>query len=264
MAQRFLLKGDVCRPGPIAVEKGVTLRQVVEELGGGMAGGKAFKAMQIGGPSGGLITAEQLDLPLDFKTLAPYGCRRGDGVITVLDEDRCMVDATYSFLRATQADFCGKCVSCREGTKRMAEVMGELVEYKADDAAVGMMLELGEVVHMTAFCALGKGCSSTLEIAAAAFPDDFQNHIDGACPLCEKETRLPIAPGDGVPYDKKHVVINPDKCKGCSRCSRACHAEAISGVIKSPFVIDQSKCVKCYTCIELCAFGAIEEVKSDG
>lgn len=264
MAKTYLLKGDVNRPGRITVEKGMTLRQIVDELGGGMANGKAFKAMQIGGPSGGLVTAEQLDLPLDAKTLAPWGCRRGDGVITVMDEDRCMVDATYSFLRATQADFCGKCVSCREGTKRMAELMGKLVELEADEADVGMMLELGEVVHMTAFCALGKGCGSTLRVAAEQFADDFQNHIEGFCPLCAKETRLPIAPGDGIPYDIKQVRIDPDKCKGCSRCSRSCHAEAISGVLKSPFVIDQSKCVKCYTCIDLCAFGAIEEVTIDG
>ena len=264
MGKSYLLKGDVARPGRIEVEKGTTLRQIVEELGGGMANGKAFKAMQIGGPSGGLITEEQLDLPLDAKALAPYGCRRGDGVITVLDEDRCMVDVAYSFLRATQADFCGKCISCREGTKRMAELMGDLVEYKADDAATGMLLELGEVVHMTAFCALGKGSATTLETAATAFADDFQNHIEGRCPLCEKETRLPIAPGDGVPYDRKRIVIDPDKCKGCSRCARSCHAEAISGELKSPFKIDPDKCVKCYTCIELCAFGAIEEVTIDG
>ena len=264
MAQSYLLKGDVNRPGRITVEKGMTLRRIVEELGGGMANGKAFKAMQIGGPSGGLVTEAQLDLPLDAKALAPWGCRRGDGVITVMDEDRCMVDATYSFLRATQADFCGKCVSCREGTKRMSELMGKLVEFTADDADVGMMLELGEVVHMTAFCALGKGCGSTLRVAAEEFADDFQNHIEGACPLCAQETRLPVAPGDGIPYDVKQVRIDPDKCRGCSRCSRACHAEAISGVLKSPFVIDQSKCVKCYTCIELCAFGAIEEVTVNG
>ncbi|MBQ9646880.1 MAG: SLBB domain-containing protein [Oscillospiraceae bacterium] len=264
MAQTYLLKGDVARPGRIEVEKGTTLRQIVEELGGGMANGKAFKAMQIGGPSGGLVTADELDLPLDFKALAPWGCRRGDGVITVLDEDRCMVDVTYSFLRATQADFCGKCVSCREGTKRMAELMGSLVECKADDAAVGMMLELGEVVHMTAFCSLGKGCASTMNVAASAFADDFQNHIEGNCPLCKQETRLPIAPGDGVPYDRKRIVIDPEKCKGCSRCARSCHAEAISGELKSPFHIDPEKCVKCYTCIELCAFGAIEEVTIDG
>ena len=264
MAQTYLLKGDVARPGRITVEKGTTLRQIVDELGGGMANGKAFKAMQIGGPSGGLVTAEQLDLPLDFKALAPWGVRRGDGVITVLDEDRCMVDVTYSFLRATQADFCGKCVSCREGTKRMAELMGELVECRSNDEDVGLMLELGEVVHMTAFCALGKGSASTMNVAADAFAEDFQNHIEGRCPLCERETRIPIAPGDGIPYDRKRIRIDPEKCKGCSRCARSCHAEAISGVVKSPFVIDESKCVKCYTCMELCAFGAIEEVTVDG
>jgi NADH-quinone oxidoreductase subunit F len=264
MAKTYLLKGDVNRPGRISVEKGTTLRQIVEELGGGMANGKAFKAMQIGGPSGGLVTAEQLDLPLDAKALAPWGCRRGDGVITVFDEDRCMVMATSAFLRATQTDFCGKCISCREGTKRMAELMEKLETFDADEADDGMMLELGEIVHMTAFCALGKGSGSTLRVASEEFADDFQNHIDGACPLCAKETRPVIAAGDGVPYDSKQVRIDPDKCKGCSRCSRSCHAEAISGVLKSPYVIDQSKCVKCYTCIDLCAFGAIEEVTIDG
>ncbi|MBQ9459722.1 MAG: 4Fe-4S binding protein [Oscillospiraceae bacterium] len=264
MTQTYLLKGDVCRPGPVVVEKGMTLRAIVDELGGGMANGKAFKAMQIGGPSGGLLSEAQLDLPLDFKTLAPYGVRRGDGVITVLDEDRCMVDAAYRFLCATQTEFCGKCVSCREGTKRMTELCGALLDCKADDSDVGMLLELGEIVHMTAFCALGKGSSHTLEAATAAFGEEFQMHIDGHCPLCEKETREPIEPGDGIPYEKKQIRIDPDKCKGCSRCARSCHAEAISGVVKSPFHIDQAKCVKCYTCMELCAFGAIEEVTVDG
>ena len=260
----YLLKGDVARPGRITVENDMTIRRIIDELGGGMANGKAFKAMQIGGPSGGLITAEQLDLPLDFKALAPYGVRRGDGVLTVLDEDRCMVDVTYSFLRATQADFCGKCVSCREGTKRMTELMGALTEYRCGDADAGMLLELGEIVRMTAFYSLGKNASHTLETAARAFADDFQNHLDGFCPLCAKETRTPIAAGDGVPYDKKQIRIDPDKCKGCSRCARACHAQAISGELKSPFTIDQSKCVKCYTCIELCAFGAISEIRTSG
>ncbi len=264
MTQTFLLKGDVCRPGPIEVEKGTTLRRIVEELGGGMAGGRAFKAMQIGGPSGGLLTEAQLDLPLDFKTLAPFGVRRGDGVITVLDEDRCMVDVTYRFLLATQTDFCGKCVSCREGTKRMTELCRDLLECRTDDADAGMLLELGEVVRMTAFCALGKGASHTMDAASIAFGDDFQNHLDGRCSLCEKETRPPVEPGDGVPYDKKQIRIDPDKCKGCSRCARSCHAQAISGELKHPFAIDQSKCVKCYTCMELCAFGAIGEVTVDG
>ncbi len=264
MKQKYLLKGDVCRPGTVEIEKGMTLRQVLDELGGGMANGKAFKAIQIGGPSGGLLTAEQLDLPFDLKTLSAYGVRRGDGVITVLDEDRCMVDVVYRFLTATQTDFCGKCVSCREGTKRMTELCRELLDFRADDADVGMMLELGEVVRMTAFCALGKNSSHTLDAASMAFGDDFQNHIDGRCPLCEREKRSPIEPGDGIAYDRKQLRIDPEKCKGCSRCARSCHAAAISGELKSPFVIDQSKCVKCYNCMELCAFGAIGEVEVDG
>ena len=263
MALTYLLKGDVCRPGPIEVAKGTTLRQIIDEAGG-MANGKAFKAMQIGGPSGGLLTAEQLDLPLDTKALSPFGVRRGDGVITVFDEDRCIVTAVSRFMECTQTEFCGKCVSCREGTKRMSELMDDLVAFRSNDMDTGIMLELGEVVQMTAFCALGKGSFSTLNTASKAFANEFQNHIDGSCPLCAKETRPPIEPGDGVPYEKKRIEINPEACKGCSRCARSCHAEAISGVLKSPFVIDQTKCVKCYTCMELCAFGAIREVRIDG
>lgn len=264
MAQTFLLKGDVCRPGSITVEKGMTPRRIVEELGGGMANGRAFKAMQIGGASGGLLTAEQLDLPFDNKALAAQGVRRGDGVITVLDEDRCMVDAAYRFLCETQSEFCGKCVSCREGTKRMTELTAKLLEYRAGREELDLLLELGEIVHMTAFCALGKNSFHTVDTAARAFAGEFEAHLAGHCALCERETRAPAEPGSGVPYENRRVVIDPQKCKGCSRCARSCHAGAITGELKSPFHIDPAKCVKCHTCVELCAFGAISEVTING
>ena len=263
MTKSYLLKGDVCRPGPIEVVTGTTLRQIIDGVGGGMANGKAFKAMQIGGPSGALLCEEQLDLPLDFKALAPFGVRRGDGVITVLDEDRCIVDAVWRFVEQTQSDFCGKCVSCREGTRRMAELMRELREGALDADGLHLLLDLGDMVSMTGFCALGKGSFSTLRNAYRFFPEEFEAHLRGDCPRCASETRAPIMPGN-IPYDRRRIVIDPEACRGCSRCARSCHAEAITGVIKSPFSIDQSKCVKCYTCMELCAFGAIKEVSIDG
>jgi len=263
MNKTYILKGDVNRPGVVEIATGTTLRQIVDGVGGGMANGKKLKAIQIGGPSGGLLTEEQFDLPLDFKALAPFGVRRGDGVITVLDEDRCMVDAAYRFFKRTQIEFCGRCVSCREGTKRMLELMEHLHDCTVDDADAGLLLELGEIVSMTSFCALGKGSFSTLKTVMTEFSDELQAHLDGHCALCEADKREPMQPG-GIPFDKKRIWIDPEKCRGCSRCARSCHAEAITGELKSPFTIDPSKCVKCYTCMELCAFDAIKEVSIDG
>jgi len=263
MTKPYLLKGDVARPGPIDVPDGTTLRSIVETLGGGMANGRAFKAMQIGGPSGGLVTAAQLDLPLDFKALKPFGVRRGDGVLTVLDEDRCIVDAVSRFMEKTQTEFCGKCVSCREGTRRMSELMRALRACRLDREGLAVLTDHGEMVSVTGFCALGKGSFSTLRAALEAFPGEFEAHLAGSCPLCARETRPPIEPGDFA-YERKRIVIDAEKCRGCGRCARACHAQAITGELRSPFAIHADRCVKCYTCMELCAFGAIREVELDG
>ena len=165
MAMSFLLKGDVCRPGQINIEKGMTLRQIVDELGGGMANGKRFKAMQVGGTSGGLLVEEHLDQVFDIKALSSLGIRRGDGVIMVYDEDRCMVDMCYRLMQCTQEEFCGECVSCREGTRRMDEMMTDLKEYRLTKEFMTRLLDMGEMVSVTAFCALGKGCYSTLQSA---------------------------------------------------------------------------------------------------
>lgn len=258
-----MLKGDIARPGYVDIpNETTTLREVIETYGGGVVNGKRCKAVQIGGPSGGLLTAEQLDLPLHFQQLKPYGIRRGDSVITVLDEDRCMVDVACRFMQYTQTEFCGKCVSCREGTKRMNELLWSLRNYRLDEEGFQLLMELGEMVSVTAFCNLGKGSFSTLQSAVKHFPEEFRAHLDGHCAICEADTRYPIKPGD-LPYNRIRVVIDPEVCRGCSKCSRNCHAEAISGVIKSPFKIDASKCVKCYTCIEVCPFDAIKEVEID-
>ena len=234
MARIFLLKGDIANPGYVDIpEEATTIREAIYGIGGGIPNGKKFKAVQIGGPSGGLLVEEHLDLPLHFQKLKPYGVRRGDSVITVLDEDRCMVDVACRFMQYTQTEFCGKCVPCREGTKRMNELLWAMRDYRLSESDFHMLTDLGEMISVTAFCA-----------------------------LCELD-REPIEPG-GLPYNRIRLEIDPSICRGCSKCSRSCHAEAITGVIKSPFVIDPEKCVKCYTCIEACPFDAIQEVEIDG
>ena len=263
MARIFMLKGDINRPGHVDIpEESTTLREVVEQLGGGMANGKRCKAVQIGGPSGGLLSAEQLDLPLHFQQLKPYGIRRGDSVITVLDEDRCMVDVACRFMQYTQTEFCGKCVSCREGTKRMNELLWALRNYRLSEEDFSLLMDLGEMISVTAFCNLGRGSFSTLQSAVKYFPEEFRGHLDGHCALCENDHRYPIQPGD-LPYNRICLVVDPAICRGCSKCARNCHVNAITGVVRSPFSIDPEKCVKCYTCIEACPFDAIKEVELD-
>ena len=258
----FALTGNVVNTGLIEVPMGATLREIIFDIGGGIKDGKKFKAVQIGGPSGGLLVEEHLDLPLHFQKLKPYGVRRGDSVITVLDEDRCMVDVACRFMQYTQTEFCGKCVPCREGTKRMNELLWAMRDYRLSESDFHMLTDLGEMISVTAFCNLGRNSYHTLETAIKYFPEEFKDHLRGDCALCELD-REPIEPG-GLPYNRIRLEIDPSICRGCSKCSRSCHAEAITGVIKSPFVIDPEKCVKCYTCIEACPFDAIQEVEIDG
>ena len=263
MARIFLLKGDIANPGYVDIpEEATTVREAIYGIGGGIPNGKKFKAVQIGGPSGGLLVEEHLDLPLHFQKLKPYGVRRGDSVITVLDEDRCMVDVACRFMQYTQTEFCGKCVPCREGTKRMNELLWAMRDYRLSESDFHMLTDLGEMISVTAFCNLGRNSYHTLETAIKYFPEEFKDHLRGDCALCELD-REPIEPG-GLPYNRIRLEIDPSICRGCSKCSRSCHAEAITGVIKSPFVIDPEKCVKCYTCIEACPFDAIQEVEIDG
>lgn len=263
MEALFYLSGDIAKPGKVTVANGMTVRQVIDELGGGMADGKACKAVQIGGCSSGLLCAQELDTPFDFKVLAAHGIRRGDSTVTVYNEDRCMVEAVRQLIKRTQVEFCGRCVSCREGTKRMSEMMDRLVNFQLDEKGFELLNDLGEMVQVTAFCALGKGSYHALETAIRCFGDEFKAHLSGSCALCEK-AKAPVPAPEGIPYDRKLIRIDPDKCRGCSKCSRLCHAEAITGVIKSPYVINPDKCARCYTCMEGCPFSAIEEVDING
>ena len=259
MARIFLLKGDINRPGYADIpDESTTLRQVIYDIGGGIADGKAFKAVQIGGPSGGMLTAEQLDLPLNFKLLKDYGVRRGNSSILVYSEDRCMVHAVYRIVENTQDEFCGRCVPCREGNRRVTEMLCELAHFTLPRDEMETLLDMGEMIAVTSLCALGKGCNSTLQTAVRAFGDEFEAHLSGHCPLCEAEKRLFIN-ACNIPQERKRLVIDPSLCRGCGRCARNCHTSAISGALKSPFSIDNDKCIKCYTCMENCAFGAIRE-----
>jgi len=186
MARIFLLKGDIANPGYVDIpEEATTIREAIYGIGGGIPNGKKFKAVQIGGPSGGLLVEEHLDLPLHFQKLKPYGVRRGDSVITVLDEDRCMVDVACRFMQYTQTEFCGKCVPCREGTKRMNELLWAMRDYRLSESDFHMLTDLGEMISVTAFCNLGRNSYHTLETAIKYFPEEFKDHLRGDCALCE-------------------------------------------------------------------------------
>ena len=244
----FAITGNIKNTGLIEVPMGTTLRDVVFDIGGGIKGGKKFKAVQIGGPSGGCLTTELLDMTLDFDSLKKVGAMIGSGGLVVMDEDTCMVEVARFFMNFTQNESCGKCVPCREGTRRMLEILERIVAGNGKLEDLDMLEELAKTVSETALCGLGKAAASPLISTLKYFRDEYIAHVvDKKCPA-------------GQCKALKTIKINPDKCKGCSACSRKCPVGAISGTVKNPFVIDQSKCIKCGACIETCKFDAIEEV----
>ncbi len=243
----FALTGNIENTGLIEVPMGTTLREVIFDIGGGMRDGKEFKAVQIGGPSGGCLTKEHLDLPLDFDSLKKAGAMIGSGGLVVMDEDTCMVEVARFFMNFTQNESCGKCVPCREGTKRMLEILERIVAGKGEVEDIDMLLELADTISSTALCGLGKTAAFPVVSTIKNFREEYITHIvDKKCPskTCEK---------------LKVIFIEKELCKGCSKCSRICPVGAISGKIKEPFVIDQEKCIKCGACIESCTFKAIKE-----
>lgn len=243
----FAITGNVKNTGLIEVPMGTTLREVVFDIGGGIKGGKAFKAVQIGGPSGGCLTvgAGQLDLPLDFDSLKKVGAMIGSGGLVVMDEDTCMVEVARFFMNFTQNESCGKCVPCREGTKRMLEILEKIVDGKGTLEDIDLLEEIAETVSKTALCGLGKSAANPILSTLKYFRDEYIAHVvDKKCPA-------------GQCSALKTYKIDPDKCKGCSLCARNCPVSAISGKIKSPFTIDAAKCIKCGACQSNCKFGAI-------
>jgi NADH-quinone oxidoreductase subunit F len=243
----FALTGNIVNTGLIEVPMGTTLREVIFDIGGGVRDGKAFKAVQIGGPSGGCLTTEDLDLPLDFDSLKKAGAMIGSGGLVVMDEDTCMVEVARFFMHFTQNESCGKCVPCREGTKRMLAILERIVEGKGEEGDIELLLELADTITATALCGLGKSAASPVVSTIKSFRAEYEAHI--------REKRCPA----GGCQKLKRIWIDPTLCKGCSKCAKACPVDAITGQIKSAFTIDLSRCIRCESCISTCAFHAILE-----
>ncbi|MDU5080171.1 NADH-quinone oxidoreductase subunit NuoF [uncultured Tissierella sp.] len=243
----FALTGNVNNTGLIEVPMGTTLREIIFNIGGGIKDNKKFKAVQIGGPSGGCLTEEHLDMALDFDSLTDAGAMIGSGGMVIMDEDTCMVEVARFFMNFTQNESCGKCVPCREGTKIMLSILEKIVSGKGTVEDLDLLEELSDTITNTALCGLGKTAANPVVSSLKYFRDEYLTHVvDKKCPTktCQ-----------GL----KVIEISPELCKGCSKCSRICPVGAISGKIKEPYIIDQSKCIKCGACIESCAFTAIKE-----
>lgn len=241
----FAVTGSICNTGLIEVPMGTTLREIVYDIGGGLKNGKKFKAVQIGGPSGGCLIGTDLDLPLDFDSLKKRGAMIGSGGLVIMDEDTCMVEVARFFMNFTQNESCGKCIPCREGTKRMLELLEDIVAGRGTMEHIDMLYELGTAITDTSLCGLGKSAALPVLSTLRTFRDEYIEHV------VDKKCRT------GNCQALRKYVINPDKCKGCSKCARNCPVGAISGVIKSPYTIDSNRCIKCGACMSDCPFGAI-------
>lgn len=243
----FALTGNVNHTGLIEVPMGTTLRKIIFEIGGGIRDNKSFKAVQIGGPSGGCLTTEHLDMPVDFDSLLEANAMIGSGGMVVMDEDTCMVEVARFFMNFTQNESCGKCVPCREGTKRMLKCLENITEGRGTMRDIEILEELSAMITDTALCGLGKTAANPVISSLKYFRDEYLEHV--LAKKCKTHTCQGL----------KIIYIDDLFCKGCSKCSRVCPVEAISGKVKHPYVIDSSKCIKCGACMDSCNFGAIKE-----
>ena len=243
----FALGGKITNTGLVEVPMGTTLRTVVEDIGGGVPGGKKFKAAQTGGPSGGCIPASLIDTPMDYDSLGAIGSMMGSGGLIVMDEDNCMVDIAKFFLEFIIDESCGKCSPCRIGTKRLYDLLCKITEGNGTMEDLTTIEELCEHIKSSALCGLGQTAPNPVLSTLKHFRDEYIAHV--------VEKRCPA----GVCKSLLHFVIDPGKCKGCTLCAKNCPAGAISGVVRAPHVIDPTKCVKCGACMDACRFGAISK-----
>ncbi|NLN76180.1 MAG: NADH-quinone oxidoreductase subunit NuoF [Armatimonadetes bacterium] len=241
----FALTGDVVNTGLIEVPMGTTVGDVVFKIGGGIRTGKAFKAVQIGGPSGACLTEEHLDLPLDYDSLRSVGAMVGSGGLVVMDESTCMVEIARFFMSFTQKESCGKCVLCREGTRRMLDILTRIVSGRGKVEDIDLLEELALTVRDGSLCGLGKSAPNPVISTLKHFRDEYLAHIvDGVCPAGECDAF------------KTYSIIE-EKCRGCGLCAKKCPADAISGEIKKPYVINADLCIKCGACADACKFEAV-------
>ena len=243
----FALGGKIVNTGLVEIPMGTTLREIIYDIGGGIPGGKAFKAAQTGGPSGGCIPAAHLDTPIDYENLKAIGSMMGSGGLIVMDEDNCMVDVARFFLEFTVDESCGKCVPCRIGTRRLLEMLNKITEGRGTLEDLDKMEELCYYIQKNALCALGQTAPNPVLSTLKYFRKEYEAHVvEKRCPagVCKKL----------VSYE-----IDPEKCRGCTACARKCPVGAITGRLREAHTIDKNKCIKCGACLETCKFGAISK-----
>ena len=241
----FALGGNVNNVGLVEVPMGTTLREIIYDIGGGIPQGKAFKAAQTGGPSGGCIPAEHIDTPIDYESLAQIGSMMGSGGLIVMDETKCMVDIARFYLDFTVSESCGKCTPCRIGTKRMLELLNKICDGKGEEEDIYKLEKLAHIIQKASICGLGQTAPNPVLSTLKYFRDEYREHV--LARNCATYTCKAIST----------IQINPEKCKGCGLCQRKCPVNAIKGEGREIRTIDPEKCIKCGTCIQACLFKAI-------